>query len=218
MGGWLGIGGSSAKTDRGAQLGARQGEWNIFNSGMATGNAQEQTGQQNLGDASQYFRNLLQGGRTQTAQLAEPSIKAATGQADAARTQEAETGTSRTGGAAAADASASTATRSKIDDIINTTLMGGREEGAKGLTQIGGIDLNNAMAQLGLAQGSASDIMNNATESRKLSNQINLQTQEQWGQLAGVLASLAFLKGTICQDFSRALWAEIQTLLRAARC
>jgi len=195
MGGFLGIGGSSAKTDRATQLAAQQSEWNILNSGLATGTAQEQTGQQNLGDASQYFRNLLQGGRTQTAQLAEPSIKAATGQADAARTQQAEMGTSRTGGAAAADASASTATRSKIDDIINSTLMGGREEGAKGLTQIGGIDLNNAIAQLGLGQDAASGIMQNATQSRALSNQINLQTQEQWGQLAGTIALLGLSFG-----------------------
>lgn len=201
MGGFLGIGHSSEKTDRATQLSAQQGDWGVFNQGMAIGQAGQAAGTQtlnqakrDLGPAESYYKNLLTAGRTQTAQRAAPALQAVQDQTDAARRQEAATGTGRAGGTAAANREAGTTEQSQIDQIINTTLQSGRAEGAKGLTQTAGAEtaigteqLGNAMRALGLSEDAVTNIMNNATDSRYLSNQINLQTQEQWGQLAGML-------------------------------
>jgi hypothetical protein len=206
MGGFGGIGGSSAKTDRATQLAAQQGQWGIFNQGMGMGQAGETTANQTLATAgkmltqpAQYFQNLLTGGRTQTAQQAAPAIAAVTAQEDAARRQEAAFGTDRSGGTQAANREAGTAAQSQIDQIINQTQQQGRQAGAQGLTQVAGLEtelgsdqMRNALSQLGLSEDAINAILSNATTSRQISNQMNLQAQEQWGQLAGMMLMMGF--------------------------
>ena len=55
MGGFGGIGGSSAKTDRATQLAAQQGQWGIFNQGMGMGQAGETTANQTLATAGKML-------------------------------------------------------------------------------------------------------------------------------------------------------------------
>jgi hypothetical protein len=197
----LGIGGSSAKTDRGNQLAATQSDWSVFNQGMAMGTAGQAQGQQtlstalsSLGPAEDYYKNLLTAGRTQTAANAAPAINAVNAEADATRAAEGTFGTARSGGTVAANRSAISDTQSKIDEIINTNLVQGKQAGAKGLQEvageqagIGNVELSNAMSALGLGSNAVNDILSNATGSRAESNQINQQTQGQYGQALGLL-------------------------------
>ncbi len=203
MGGFLGIGGSSAKTDRGNQLAATQGEWNIFNYGMPTGQAQQATGSNVLGsslqpvnEAQDYFSNLLKAGRTDTAMRSAPAVNAALAGGDAQRMQNAEFGTGRSGGTAAANANAGAATTGNIDNIINTNLVQGQAQGAAGLNQAGALKagigsdfLANALQLLGLGAHANDQILSNATQSRPISYQIGQQTAGGIGAAIGQLAT-----------------------------
>ena len=177
----MGIGGSSAKTDRGNQLAATQGQWNIFNYGLPQGQAGQATGQADLSAAKgtlqapeNYFRSLLTAGRTETAATSAPAVNTALAQSDAARRTEATMGTGRGGGTAAANREASTTTGAGIDQIINQNMVGGRAAGASGLQQIagekasiGGVELSNALSLLGLGKGAIDSILSNATQSKQ---------------------------------------------------
>lgn len=199
MGGYLGLGHSSAKTDRGNQLAATQGQWNMFSQGLGYGNENEATGKADLttakstlGQSSDYWSKLLTAGRTDTAERAAPAVNQVLANETATRNAEGTFGTDRTGGTVAANREAGVKSQSKIDDIINTNLMQGKEEGARGLlgsaqaeAGIGSTELSHALAQFGLSERAISDILSNSTQSREISNKINLQTQEQWGQMIG---------------------------------
>lgn len=201
MGGYLGIGHSSAKTDRGNQLAATQGDWNIFNYGLPAGQEGQKTGgtdltnaKATLGQSTDYWSKLLTAGRTDTAQRSAPAVNQVLSNATATRNAEGTFGTDRTGGTVALNREAGEKSGSKIDDIINNTLNTGKEQGAEGLknsaglqSSIGATELNNALQLLGLSSSSVNAILKNATDSRPISNAINLQTQEQWGQLIGGL-------------------------------
>ena len=204
MGGYLGIGGSSAKTDRGTQLGAQGGLWNVFNYGLPTGQAQQAAGTSTLGtagstlgQAQSYFSSLLKPGRTTAASLSAPATNAALAQNDASRGAAAELGTGRTGGTAAINRESGASTQKSIDDIINSTLQQGRQQGGAGLAQIGGeqtqlgeAQLSNALQLLGLSSNAVNAIMSNATDSRKTSYDINKDTQNQWFNAIGSLLEM----------------------------
>lgn len=201
MGGFMGIGGSSAKTDRNQTLGDYGKLNSVFSQGMAIGNQQEQSGQgmvQNaqstLAPAEDYYRNLLTAGRTQTAAEAAPAVQGALAQSDAAKREAATMGTSRSGGTAAANAEAGSKTGATIDSIINENLMGGKKVGAEGLTGVakdkavmGNMTLANAMQALGLGAGASEDTLAASIGSRKLSDQIGQEAGAAYGQLAGML-------------------------------
>lgn len=201
MGGFLGIGHSSEKTDRGAQLGARQGLWNVFNYALPQGQQTQAQGQQTLNTAQRtlqpaqsYWERLLQGGRGDVAQLSAPAVSAAQAQSDAAARQAATMGTSRTGGSAAIQAEAPQQTQQNIDQIINENLVGGRKAGAEGLekvssqqAQIGDVQLANSLRLLGLSDDAVNQILTNATTSRQISQNINSQMFQEGGQLAGAI-------------------------------
>jgi hypothetical protein len=177
------LGGGSASTDRGNQLAAVQGNWNLFGYGLPLGQSQEATGQANLGSATDYFKSLLNPGRQQVAQRSAPGINAADAATTEQRNAEGAFGTQRVGGTVAANREASTTNQSNIDNIINTNLVQGQAEGAKGLTQIGGIDLSNAMAALGLSQDSINEILTSSLQSRGVDFQQQQATGAGIGQL-----------------------------------
>ncbi len=168
MGGILGIGGSSQKTDRANQLQQVQNETNLFNYGIAGGEQAQATGQADLGDASQYFKSLLTAGRTDTAARAAPAINSTLAQKDAAERNAAATGTARTGGAAAQQAEAGTKAGSEIDNIINANLIGGQKEGAAGLANAGTAELSNSLGLLGTAGQATSNVLNSSIQSRQI--------------------------------------------------
>ena len=193
MGGFLGIGGSSAKTDRGNQLAATQGLWNVFNYGLPTGESGQATGQADLGQASSAFSKLLTAGRTDTAASSAPAVNAAINQGDAAKRQEATSGTGRTGGTAEFNREAGAKTSGTIDQIIGNNIQSGREAGAKGLQGIGGTELANAMGLLGLGSGADTSILSNATASRPVSNAFNTEAAQGYGSaIAQILTALNF--------------------------
>lgn len=199
--GFLGIGGSSAKTDRGNQLASTQGEWNVFNQGLGlsnqqntTGQSQQATGQGDLSSATDYWKNLLTAGRTQTAANAAPAINATVAGADASKVQGAQFGSGRSGGTAATNAEAGTQTQSSVDNIINSNLVGGKQAAASGLAGVGSTELatgstsiSQALQSLGLSGTSANSILENSTQSSEFDQKQNAQTGAAAGQVAGQL-------------------------------
>jgi hypothetical protein len=197
MGGFLGIGGSSSTTDRGNQLAATQGDWNLYNYGLPAGQTGQATGQGTLNTSlstlqpsQSYFDNLLTAGRTQTAQNAAPAINATLAGADATRTAEANMGTGRGGGTAPLNRNASTATNANVDNIINTNMVGGQATGAAGLDQIaseqagiGSTELGNALSLLGISSSSVQGILSNSTQSKQNDPNVGLSIGSAIGSL-----------------------------------
>src|SRR5262245_19454526 len=106
MGGFMGLGNSSEKTDRGRQLAGFQAEWenlannrNVGGQQLAFGNQNTGAGAQNIGDAAQYWRNIL-GSRQSAAAAVAPQTQQIAAQADAMRQAQAQLGTARGGGTA----------------------------------------------------------------------------------------------------------------------
>lgn len=185
----MGIGGSSAKTDRGNQLAATQGEWNLFNYGLPTAQAGQATGTADLGTAkstlgtalgttntalntlnapADYWKSLLTAGRTETAANAAPAIQSVTDAATANKNAEATLGTGRSGGTVAANREAGSTAQSQIDKIINDTLLSGKQQGATGLTQVAGERAAIGGEQAAIGGGQA------AIASTELSNALSL--------------------------------------------
>lgn len=199
----LGIGGSSAKTDRADQLQATQNAGNVFSYGFGLGQNQQTTGQSTLGQAGNAFSSLLSAtvpGRTQIQQNAAPAINAAQSQADATRRAEAASGTGRTGGTAELNREAGATTNANIDSIISQQL--GIQQnlqtqkqiaGAEGLAKVGQAQEVNALNLLGLGSSANTDVLQNATDSRAESFKENQQTAQGYGQAAGELLMLALL-------------------------
>ena len=193
MGGMFGIGGNSAKTDRGNQLAATQGLWSVFNYGLPAGQKEETQAQATLGGAQDYFNKLLRAGRTDTALRSAPAINARVAADDAARRREASAGTGRTGATVADNREASSRTAGDVSNIINANLVGGQQQGAEGLERVAGARFADARNLLGLGAGADEAILNNATESRKVSQKIHDEAVASYGAALGdVLAG--FLK------------------------
>ncbi len=183
----MGIGNTGEKTDRGAQLGARQSLWNISNYGLPTGENMQSSATGTLGGAENYWRNLLTAGRTQTAQNAAPAIQATEASGDAARQAAGAFGTNRVGGTNAMNREAGAGTSRSIDDLISQTMTGGRAMAAQGLQTDAQIKFADAANLLGLGTRSIEDIIQNATNSRLISNQISRQSINDVGTTVGAL-------------------------------
>ena len=144
MGGVLGFGQSGGEKQSTANLN------NIFNYALPAARTSESAGRTDLGTASDYFTRLLHAGRTETALNAAPATNAVLDQADAARRKEAVTGTGRTGGTAELNRESGAKTTQTIDDIINGNMMGGRQQAATGLSDVGFKETANAGQLLGI--------------------------------------------------------------------
>jgi hypothetical protein len=197
VGGFLGIGGSSAKTDRSQQL-AQQGNLSsIFNWALPTGEAAagqglgaETSALSSLGNVQSYWNNIMGGGRAQVAQASAPAINAELAQSSAARASQSTFGTGRTGGGTAANVGAGTGSKGAIDTILNQTKQAAPGQAAQTATQtasVGSNILQSAAQLLGLSEDATKAIMQNATESRKTSYDINRQTQGDWLNAIGQL-------------------------------
>ena len=170
-GGFLGFGQSGTEKSSTGNLNS------IFNYALPTAEASQTSGNTalntaggTLASAGDYFKKLLTAGRTDTAARSAPAINAALATGDAAKRQAAATGTGRTGGTAAANREADVTTQGNIDNIINTNLMQGQQEGAAGLAQVGGEQtalgstlLNNAAQLLGIGTTASGDELSAAT-------------------------------------------------------
>jgi len=202
MGGFLGIGGSSAKTDRADQLQATSDLTNVFSYGLGTGQQQQTTGASTLNSAGNAFTSLLSStlpGRTQLQQLAAPATNAAVAGADAQKRQEATTGTGRSGGTAELNRNQGAATDASVDNIIAGEL--GLQQklqtekqlaGAQGLAGVGVAQEADAASLLGLGTGAETNVLNSSIASRPISQAINTQTAEGWGTAIGDYLSGGF--------------------------
>jgi hypothetical protein len=128
---------------------------NVFNWALPQAQKSQASGQGALGQAQNYFSGLMKAGRTEAATNAAPAVQAVTSQADAMKRQAEVTGTGRSGGTVGAQREAGSEAGKSIDDILTKTLLGGREAGAKGLTEIGDTQLKQALAMLGIGGDAA---------------------------------------------------------------
>lgn len=161
MGGFLGIGHSSAKTDRSNFLHGIQDIQNVFNYALPTAQAGQAEGAGNLRTAGDYYKNILSGNRTAALQAIAPETASVRRASDASKRQLATSGTARGGGVAATNQQRETDTMSEI----NNALFGARPAAAKGLTQVAGAQLSAAFQALGLSAEEA----NTFTEESRLS-------------------------------------------------
>lgn len=167
MGGFLGIGGSSAKTDRANVLTGFSSLKNIFNTGFSSG-----TG--DVGSAEGYWKNILSGNRTSVAQAAAPTTNAVLAQSDAAKRAAVAGGTARGGGTAATNADANARAAKTVDDA----LFGARGGAAGELAKTG-------TGEMQIGATAANDLTQNAITARKEDYDINLNTQQHVADFAG---------------------------------
>lgn len=181
MGGMFGIGGSASKTDRSNQLTGYGDLQNIFNYGLDSGKQGQAQGQQQLGQAGDYWSKLLTGNRSDIMSAMQPEISSVTGQGDAARRQQSALGTSRGGGTNALNQQAQTKEQAQISNMV----AGARPQAAQQVANIGTAELSNSGNLLGLGNNAAGNLTSNATNSYKVTS---AQNQAQ-GQAAGQIAS-----------------------------
>lgn len=178
---FFGIGNSSAKTDRGNQLGGINADWSVYNQGLPLAGQQKNAGQTStaaglsgVDAAKQYFQNIMQGGSA-ALKAAQPAVSAVNSQADAAMAQ-AEMGTARGGGINSTEQQLETNKNSQVSNIIaGQQSVAAQETGSLGGTeaQIGNQQLWQALQSLGLDANVAQEIINSSAASRSTSLQAN---------------------------------------------
>lgn len=169
MGGFLGIGGSSAKTDRSMELGGFTNLNNVFNYAMPTAQASLSRGSSDLSTAGDYFKNLLSGNRPATQQAVAPEANAVRASADAQKRQLATSGTARGGGTAGTNQQVNDNTNATVDNAI----FAARPGAAKGLTQIGTTESDVGANILNDASTTAANYTSLAQGARKQDYAIN---------------------------------------------
>lgn len=187
IGGFLGIGGSSAKTDRKEQLTAYSDLHNVFSFALPAGESSFKAGQSQLGDAASYWKGILSGNRTAVNAATAPAANAARTSADAAKRQISTSGTARGGGTAGANQQVNDKTRATIDDEI----FGARGDAAKETAKIGGTELATATNLLGVGGNVAGELGNLALGSKKQSDSNSAAAGQAAGQLAADIFALA---------------------------
>jgi hypothetical protein len=208
MGGFLGIGGSSAKTDRSTTLAGYGDLSNVFNyslpagqSAIAGGQATTASGVKGIDSASadlqgplKYFQDLMSGDRTKMTQAVAPETNAVRAGADAQKRQQSAMGTARGGGTAVANNARDTDTMAKVDNL----LFGARPAAAKETASIAGEEGQLATAKAGLgisgealgaglvsgASSAAGTLTSDSIGSRETSMAANAAVQSQWLSLA----------------------------------
>lgn len=197
MGGFLGIGNSSAKTDRGNQLGGINAEWNVYNRGLplADEKSSESTQTTNSGissleDAKKYWQSIMSGDTNATMKAAAPAINTINEASDAQRAQQAEMGTSRGGGVNATNQAAESNRVGKVEDV----LAGQPNEAAKGVQSVGTAEaavgsnqMREALAAMGLSDDVAKEIIDSSIQSRPISQNANAAVRQQWSNFLGAL-------------------------------
>lgn len=188
MGGFLGIGGSSAKTDRNQTLSSYQDLNNLFNfgfgtgkSGIAQGGATTAAGVSDLDSAGGYFSKLASGNRPAMMSAIAPTANAIQSQGDASRRQQVATGTARGGGTAGANQQQKSDQMAQIDNALFAVQPAAAKEqaGIGGqLAQVGAQQTGLGINELNLAAGSAEADLKGSIDSRPDSFKINQQTQQ----------------------------------------
>ena len=169
MGGFLGIGGASWKTDRKQYLKGQDVLKNVFNYAIPQGEAGFAEGEAATRKAGDYYSQLLSGNRPAALQAVAPETAAVQARTDASRRQLATSGTARGGGVASTSQTAKDRAMAEIDNL----LFGVRPGAAKGLESVGRTQLSAASNLLGMGGDLAQAYTSNAAASRKTSFEIN---------------------------------------------
>jgi hypothetical protein len=169
MSGFLGIGGSSSKTDRSQYLGGQGALSNIFNTAIPSGAS-------DTGAAEGFNKSVLSGNRSAITQALQPEIGTITGEANQAKKQQAAMGTSRGGGTNAQNQQLDKQTQAAITGTINQA----RPEASKQLASIG----SNL---LGLGENAAGQYTGNAASSYATTTANNTAAGQAAGQAAAAL-------------------------------
>jgi hypothetical protein len=188
VGGFLGIGHASYKTDRANFLSGIQDIKNVFNYALPTAQASIGAGQQSLGAASNYYQNLLSGNRAAMLQATAPEIAGVNARTDASRRQLATSGTARGGGVAATSQTAKDRAMAEIDNM----LFGVRGGAARGAESVGRAQADIGTNLLGQAGGAAGTLSSESRMSREDSYKINQDMVGKWSQaILNVMAAFA---------------------------
>lgn len=174
IGGFLGIGGSSAKTDRSTTLKGYGALENVFNFGIPAAKNLVSAGGDALSQAMGYYSSLLSGNRSALSAATAPEANATRAAADAAKRQLATSGTARGGGTAGVNQQVSSATEADI----NNAMFGARSEAAKSQGSLGLGTTNAGTSLLDTSEKSAADLTDAAIKSRPESYDENLATQK----------------------------------------
>lgn len=190
MGGFLGIGHSSAKTDRGNQLAGVSADWNVYNAALpksakstTAATANEAAGAGALDTAKNYWQQITQGNRTALQSAAAPAINEAQDMSDAAKRERATIGTGRGGGVNAANQQA----EQNVMKTVTEATSNAQHAGAQQLGQVGTAQANvghqqmaEALQALGLSADVAKEIIDSSITSRPISMQANQAIVGQW--------------------------------------
>lgn len=189
MGGFFGIGNSSAKTDRGRALGGWNAMWDVWGKSMdalqpATRAEQLVGGQptttgagvSNLDMSSDFWKSVLTGDKGAQTAAAAPAINAVNAQTQQQKQEQAQMGTSRGGGTAGYN----TQTEQERQADVTNAMLGLGPKAAEQLQEVGGAqaqvgqrELALALQQLGLSQEVARDIVTTSMESRGQSHSMS---------------------------------------------
>lgn len=183
MGGFLGIGGSGSNTDRKQQIAGYGDLSNIFNTGLDTGKSNVAQGTSDLGQSAGYDSKLLNGDRSTILQAISPEVSSITGQADAARRQQAALGTSRGGGTNANNQQI----QQREQGAISNAVGGVQPQAAQSLAGIGGTEAGLGANLLGLGNNAAGNLTGDAINSYKTTSAQNGAAGAALGQIASGL-------------------------------
>jgi hypothetical protein len=169
VGGFLGLGGSSYKTDRSMELAGFKDLSNIFNYGMQQGGQAIGAGQQNLGAAGNYYQQLLSGNRSAVSAAVAPETNAIRSATDASKRQIATSGSARGGGVNSTNQQVNDKSTAAVDNAI----FAARPAAAQGATQVGGTELNAGTNLIGEAANSGANLTDLAEKARGQDYKIN---------------------------------------------
>jgi hypothetical protein len=185
MSGFLGIGGSSASTDRKMQLQSSGGLSNLFNWALPQGQQAVGAGMSDLSSAGGFFKSLVSGNRTALNQTIAPQVNAANATSDAQKRQLSASGTARGGGTAPANQTRDTDIIGKIQNALFSARSGAAGE----LAKVGGAEANVGTSLASTAGTAISNLGELGTEARKL----DVPTAEAQGSaMASIALQLLF--------------------------
>lgn len=165
----MGLGSSSAKTDRKQQLAGWGDLSKVFGFSFPTGTQAVSSGLSSLGNAQSYWNNLLSGNRTSMLQAAAPEVNAIQSGADASRRNLNASGTARGGGVASQNQQQQTNTQAQIDNA----LLGVRPQAAQGAASTGATTTGLGLDSISQGANAAGTISGQAGESRPNDYKIN---------------------------------------------
>lgn len=176
MGGFFGLGNSSAKTDRGRALGGWNAMWDTWSRAIgafdpmkAAGDNITKAGTNFMDNAGDFWKSILGGDKSAVASAAAPAVNAAAGMAQQGRQEQAQMGTARGGGTAGFNIDATQQAQGNIiDALLGLAPTAASQVGQLGETMagVGTRQLALALESLGVSRQTAQGIVETSMQSR----------------------------------------------------